>query len=276
MIVYGSRMYGRKNNVQSWGFCTNCDKYVKQSSYRGRKWSHVYFIPIFPEGPHVHVIRECKKCGFGLHVPADEMPGMIDGIRKDIDECVEQLLKGEEFYTVKDENGDDVKISCSATLIDDAELLRSTGNDDIVDELLAKLEKNKLRKVHCLVKGKCLEFEGKLEEAVLLYEETTKNYPDFEDAYWMLGLALYNQGKVRESCEVYEKLLDISSDKPRVFVVLLDTYETLKEYLTLTETFEACFNEFPIMAKDSKFIKRYKKACKKAGVRPKEALLNFR
>ena len=85
MIIYGSRMYGRKNKIHSWGYCENCDRYIKQTSYRGRKWSHVNFIPIFPEGPHMYVIKECKKCNVGLHIKLTDLPEMIEKIEDDVE-----------------------------------------------------------------------------------------------------------------------------------------------------------------------------------------------
>ena len=58
----------------------------------------------------------------------------------------------------------------------------------------------------------------------------------------------------------------------------LNTYEVYndsKEYVHMTETFERCFEAHPEFAKQKKFVKRYKQACKKAGTYPKEALINI-
>lgn len=276
MIIHGSRMYGRKNKLLSWGYCEHCDKYVQQVSYKGRKWSHINFIPIYPDGPHTYVIRECKKCGIGLHLPIEKMPEMIEGVLNDAEKSILLLNDGQEYFIVEDENGEEVAQLCSDTLISAAEILHCTGNDGAVEELIRALNKDKLRKVYCAVKGKLLELQGDIDEAIILYEEAVKNYPDDENPYWLLAVALYNAGKLRECREVYENLLKVVDDKTDVMLLLLDVYEGLGEYLIMTETFEQCFEEYPEFVKQKKFVKRYKRACKKAGIKPKEAIISMK
>jgi len=273
MIIHGSRMYGRKNKLHSWGYCEQCDKYVKQTSYRGRKWAHINFIPIHPEGQHMYVIRECKKCGVGLHLPVTKLPEMIENIENEAEKAIGVLRDGHEYFIVKDENGEEVAQLCSDTLISAVEILYCTGSDEAVEELLTALDKENYRKIYYAVKGKLLELQGDVEEAIVLYEEAVKNYPDDENPYWLLAVALYNSGKIRESREIYEKLLDITADKNDVMLLLLDVYDDLKDYVAMTDTFERCFEEHPELVKQKKFVKRYKKSCKKAGIKPNELLI---
>jgi tetratricopeptide (TPR) repeat protein len=276
MIIYGSRMYGRKDKVHSCGYCPQCDKYLKQTSYRGRKWAHLNFIPIFPEGPHMHIIKECKKCSVGLQIPIKELPEMIEGIKEDAEKVLGVLEGGNEYFIEEDESGGEVKQSCADALASDTEILYCIGDNDAVEELLSALNKDKFRKIYCTVKGKLLELQGNMEEGIHLYEEAVKNYPDDENAHWLLAAALYNSGKTRESREAYENLLTVAEDKANVMLLLLDVYNELKEYLTMTETFERCFEMHPEYAKQKKFVKRYKKTCKKAGIKPKENLINIK
>ncbi len=273
MIIYGSRMYARKDKIHSWGYCEQCDKYIKQTSYRGRKWSHVNFIPIFPKGPHMYVIKECKKCGVGLHIALTDLPEMIEGIEDNVETAIGALNDGQEYFLVKDEDGEEVTQPCADTLIEAIEILYCTGSDEAVEELLTAIDKDNYRKVYYLVKGKFLEFQGKIDEAVILFEKAVQNYPDEENAYWLLAAALHNSGKLKEAREAYENLLEITSEKSDVMFILLDIYDELKEYLAMTETFERCFEEHPEYAKQQKFVKRYKKACKKAGTKLKMELI---
>ena len=69
MIIYGSRMYFKKNLVRSFGECENCGRYGKRVSYQARKFGHIYFIPILPLGSNSQVLRECKSCSMGSHIP---------------------------------------------------------------------------------------------------------------------------------------------------------------------------------------------------------------
>ncbi len=59
MIIFGSKMYGVRNVVRGFDECEHCECYAQHKSYSGRKWGHVYFIPLFPMGGRVRVLREC-------------------------------------------------------------------------------------------------------------------------------------------------------------------------------------------------------------------------
>ena len=273
MIIHGSRMYGRKNKIHSWGYCEHCNKYLRQTSYKGRKWNHINFIPIFPEGPHVYVIKECRKCSIGLHVKMTDLPVMIEDIEDDVENAMKALYNEQESFVVNGEDGEKVAQSCVDTLISAIEILYCTGNNEAVKELLTALDKDNYRKIYCVVKGKLLELQGKIDEAVIFFEQAVKNYPDDENAYWLLAAALHNSGKLKEAREAYENLLEISTEKADVMLILLDVYEELKEYLHMAETFERCFEDYPEFAKQKKFVKRYKKSCKKAGTKPKLELI---
>ena len=67
---------------------------------------------------------------------------------------------------------------------------------------------------------------------------------------------------------LYEKALELSSDKFPVLQVLLTIYDSLKDHAKLSETYEQCFELVPELAKDKKVLKAYKKACGKAGKPP--------
>ncbi len=276
MIIHGSRMYGRKNKIHSWGYCEQCNKYLRQTSYNGRKWNHINYIPIFPEGPNIYVIKECKKCSVGLHVSLTDLPEMIENIEDDVENTIKALHNEQEYFLVKGEDGEEVAQSCADTLIGAIEILYCTGNHEAVKELLMAIDKDHYRKIYCVVKGKFLELQGKIDEGIILFERAAKNYPDDENAYWLLAAAFYNSGKLKEARKAYENLLEISTEKADVMFILLDVYEELKEYLHMTETFEHCFEDHPEFAKQKKFVKRYKKACKKVGTRPKEVIISMK
>lgn len=273
-MISGSRMYGRKAKVITWGYCEYCDNYSKQMSYNGRKWTHINYIPIFPEGPRMHVIKECKKCSVGLHLKLTDFQELIESIEDSAEKAIEVLHNGEEYYIIE-EDGEETTQSCVDTLVGAVEILHCTGCDEAVQELLTAIDTENYRKIHCAIKGKFRELQGNLKEAIVLFERAVKNFPDDEHAYYMLASALYNSGKIRESREVYENLLKITSSKTNVMLMLLDVYNELKEYVTMAETFEHCFEAHPEFAKQKKFVKRYRKACKKAGTRPKEVLINI-
>ena len=274
-MISGSRMYGKKDKIHTWGYCEQCARYVKQLSYRGRKWTHINFVPIFPEGPHSYVIRECKKCSVGMHLPIENLEEVVENIENDAERAMSTLHDGQEYFIEIDEDGEENAQLCIDVLIGAIEMLYCTGADEAVQELLTALDKENYRKIYCAVKGKLLELKGDIKDAIVLYERAVTNFPDDENAYWLLAAALYNSGKTREARESYENLLAVSSEKTDVMLLLLDVYKELKEYTHMVETFEACFEAHPEFAKQKKFVKRYKKACNKAGVNPKKAMINI-
>jgi len=274
-MISGSKIYGRKDKIHTWGYCDSCGKYLKQMSYRGRKWTHINFIPIFPEGPHMYVIKECKKCNVGLHLPIENLQELVGNIENNAETAMLALHDGEEYFIEKNENGEDVKQLCVDTLLSAIEMLHCTGSDEAVHELLTALDKENYRKIYCAVKGKLLELQGDMKDAIVLYERAVKNFPDDENAYWLLAASLYNSEKIRESREVYESLLNTSSERTEVMLLLLEVYKELKDYVHMVDTFEACFEAHPEFAKQKKFVKKYKKACNKGGVNPKKALINI-
>ena len=60
--------------------------------------------------------------------------------------------------------------------------------------------------------GNALKDQGKLEEAVAAYNKTISLKPDLAEAYYNLGTALKDQGKLEEAIDAYSKALSIKPD----------------------------------------------------------------
>ncbi len=91
IIIYGSRIYGKRDEITGWGRCEECGVYGPHSSYNGRKWGHVYYIPLIPSGPHLRVIKECGNCKTGMHIPEMDVPEMVQEIRLSADAALAAL-----------------------------------------------------------------------------------------------------------------------------------------------------------------------------------------
>lgn len=259
MIIYGSKMYGKKDLVKSWGFCVNCGEYLELSSYKGRKWGHLYFIPIIPEGPHVHVVKECNRCNVGIHIPQKDIDNTVEDIKSDIARALEAIDSGNDCFILRDDKGNEATISCIHSLIEAVEVLYCVGRRDVIKNLMLTLERSGNYKEHLALNGKLFEFEGDLEEAIVQYETAVKNYPGAEDAYWFLGSAFSCLGRFDEARSVYEKLLRVSDNELEVMIELIYTYEKLGNFLALTETYENCLGKHPELAQNKKIMRKYKK-----------------
>ena len=94
MIIYGSRMYFKKNQVQSFGECEHCGRYGKRVSYQARKFGHIYFIPILPLGSNSQVVRECKSCSMGSHIPTHQLDPMVDNLSDQFKSWIMEISNG--------------------------------------------------------------------------------------------------------------------------------------------------------------------------------------
>lgn len=275
MIIYGSRMYGVKNVVKSVGFCEHCGDYTTFKSYTGRRWGHLYFIPLIPESGHVHVLKECKTCDKGNHIPIDSVSTIIEACRKDIGEAVGALAKNKYVYSGKDERGNFIEIPCIDSIIASVDMLYNFGEKEDVGVLLCELQEKKMLYVFYIMNGIVLELEGKLDRALEEFKKAFENNPDNNiSAYRLMGNTLFLMGKLHDALEYYEKMLKMTDDKLDIYLNLLNVFGGLKNHLALAETFEKCFEESKELAKDKKFVKQYKKACKKAGRKPDITLIS--
>lgn len=263
MIIYGSRMYGRRNLVKGWGHCDHCGKYVKNISYNGRKWGHLYFLPLIPLDPPVRVIKQCNSCSHGLHIEEDNVPGILEDMREQTDKALAALLAGEQEF---EQDGN--QIPCVAFLAGNVEMYYCLDEQKYTQLVLGALKQKELNFAYHLVHGELLEFEGKLVEAGQEYRQAAELQPEDELPLYSLGSILLKQNDYEGARSIYEKTLAMSEDKIVSLNILLGIYEKLKDFMMVTETYEAIAEKLPELAGDKKFMKDYKKMCKKAGKEP--------
>lgn len=260
MIIFGSRMYGRKNSVTGWGYCANCGKYQKNTSYSGRKWGHIYFIPLIPNGPPVRVVKECKKCSQGMHIPVEDVPNILNNLRQGTKNALGALIAGAKTFN---DNG---TITPSAAYLAGAvEMLLCLQADDHLRLVTSALQEKRLIHAYNLVNGEVLEFQGKLDEAAEAYKQAAECDPHDPLALISLGSVHIKKKDYQSAKAAYERALGLSDDKFPVLQVLLTIYDSLNDYLLLAKTYEECFALVPELTHDKAVLKAYKKACKKAG-----------
>lgn len=263
MIIYGSRVYGRKNPVKGWGVCDNCGKYLQHTSYDGRRWGHLYFIPMIPLGSRIRVLKECKKCSHGMQIPENDVPLMIKDFREGTDKALASLISGQKEF---DDEG--TMVPCAPVIASSIELLHCLGQSDYVRLVKAALKEKKLTYADMLVAGQDMEFNGDPDKAAELYRQAAELEPEETFPLLAMGSVYINKNQNEKAREVYEKALDMEEDRMPVLSILLSVYELLKDFARLAETYEECFELAPELKDDKKIVKAYKKACKKAGREP--------
>ncbi len=248
-----------QNIIYGWKFCENCNEYCQHSNYIAREWEYLLSLPLFPKGPLLHVLYECQKCKTRLFFYEKYLPSTVEQASKEIEDAVDALSSGKnQLKTNENENIS----SCSTILSAWSYFLCCIGNNIIVNNLLKTLEEKSLSAMSCLIKGRLLDFEGKLKEAIKLYEQTIKDEPNDEGAYIFLSQAYLGTKELEKSRDVYEKLLQLTENRVDALLELLDIYIELEDNVKVIETYERCFKEDPKLKKDRKFLKEYKKFCK--------------
>lgn len=263
MIIFGSRMYGKKFVVEGWGYCDNCRKYVKTSNYNAREWGHIYFIPIIPSKTPMRVIRECSKCHRGNHIPEIETPAILNELKTHSDNALSALIDGEKVFS---DNGKE--ISYAASLANNVELLYCLNEADYVSKLIENLQAHGLNYTLELVTGKSLEFQGKFDEAMHSYRQAALHEPQEVAPLLYFGLVYLRQKDYIRARPIYEKALELTDDKISVLQILLMVYENIKDHGALAETYEEIYKISPNISQDKKIMKAYNKACNKAGREP--------
>jgi tetratricopeptide (TPR) repeat protein len=267
MIIFGTRMYGKKNPVKGYGVCDNCGKYGKHTSYNGRKFGHIYFIPLIPNGPRMRVLKECKKCSLGSHIPETEIPTIINNLRQSCDKALAALFAGEKNF---DNKG--TSTPCVECLAGAVETLYCLGAADYVNLMLKALETKQETYAHRIISGESHEFLGNIDKATEAYMGAKASQPENIYPWVALGAMQLNSNNHSEALPFYEKALDLSEERFHILQVLVTIYDKLKEHAKLASTYEECFVSVPELLQDKKTVKAYKKACKKVGRQPTAAV----
>ncbi|MAE60477.1 MAG: hypothetical protein CMJ49_03870 [Planctomycetaceae bacterium] len=263
MIVYGSRMYGRKNVVRGWGYCEHCGKYGKNTSCNARKWGHLYFIPLIPEGPRVRVIKDCAKCSNGVSIPESNVPDVLNDMRRTNESALAALGAGETQF-----NDDGTMTPCAEVLAGSIEALYCLNAADYADSILASLQEHNFTYAHQLALGELLEFKGNLDDAAEAYWKAAEAEPS--DAYPLIaiGSTHMKRNDPAGAVPIYETALELSENRFPVLQILLSVYSMTNDHNKVVDTYEECFELVPELTQDKSVLKDYRKTCKKAGRDP--------
>ncbi len=262
MIIYGTRMYGRKNQVRSHGRCPHCGKVGTLKSYDGRKWGHLYFIPLIPAGGKVRVLRECARCNTGSHIPVEKLPDLATSIQKTLDDAVVALGARETEMTVAGQTLPAISVLCAN--IDDVYCL--VGEREIA-QLLANLKAVNDDEALLLAEARVAELKSELKKAEAKYGELVArgNHPTI---LYQAARFHHEQEQFPRAITLAERLETILATDLGVKQLLIDCYLATNAWAKLATTYESCFLLAPDLKKQKPILKAYQKACKKAGRPP--------
>ncbi len=260
MIIYGSRMYGVKNKVYGHGTCDHCGEYVKHKSYDGRKWGHLYFIPIIPEGKPVRVLKECPKCDRGAHIKQDEIPSIRESLKETLQKCIQASATGAHKF---EDEGEEV--STAALLASATTMLHAIGFGEEIPEMIRLLESvNAHYEKHC-AEAQFKEIKGDPSGAAQSFEEAARLEPgEAYPIYCSAHLHLIG-GNAEAALDCFQQCNKILNNDIGIMLEMAGPLEALKRYDELVDLLDQCIAIAPELNSDKKFMKHHKKMSKKAG-----------
>ena len=266
MIIYGSRMYFKQNVVRSFGECEHCGRYGKFVSYRARKFGHIYFIPLIPLGAHSQVLRECKSCSMGAHIPTDRLEPMIDSLSDQFKSWIMEINDGKTEIEIEP-GQPPANIGLLITgILDDLYCLNEIED---VDSITAVLDANNLQYERHLVMGRWFEIQGDLDQARLAFQAASDARPEDGPAVYQLGLTEVLRGDVAAAEAAFNRYLKLYPDDHSPHLELLGLYESQRDYSKLVPCLDTLFESIPELLEQKKLTKLYKKSCKKSGLQGK-------
>lgn len=259
MIIYGSRMYGKSQQVKTFGACDHCGAYGQQTNYFGRKFGHLYFIPLIPMGGRVRVLFQCSKCDMGSHVPEDEVPRLTRRLTEAMKPAIEAVNDGKDTFV--DADGDTVHTG--AQLAGPVITLHACGVGDSVHGILDAIPEDS--QAYHLVDAADLAVIGHDEEAIAAYKKAISVNPEDPVPFHLFGDFCVNTGRLPLARDIFEKVLELTPNSVSVVARLADIAEGMKDYEAICDYYEQLFELQPELLKQKKLVKTYKKACKKSG-----------
>lgn len=260
MIVFGSRIYGKKDVLHYHGTCEQCGVYGPQRSYSGRRWGHLYWIPLIPETGPLRVLHECKACKNALAMEANEAEVYAVRMREAADRGLAALLAGQETLTLEDKTLDAVNEVAGSL-----DLLLAMGESKYVKLLVAALRQQPSCAFACSIcEGIWAEWDGDVDSAETHFRNalrisTRSTLPAISLARIYRSREQYDQAEA-----VLEQILAASGDG--TLNGLLALVRTGKgDHEGAAKAYEAFFEAMPGAASDPGLRKDYRKACKKAG-----------
>ncbi|MEM6259273.1 MAG: tetratricopeptide repeat protein [Planctomycetota bacterium] len=260
MIIYGSKMYGVKNVVKGVGLCEHCGVYGKHKSYDGRKWGHLYFVPLIPSGGPVRVMKECAKCNMGNHLPQSKVSRLYRDIEAMMQPCILAASEGAHSFT--DDQG--TETYTGPFLLDAVDLMYTAGYRKEIPGLIAMLDSDISRYEHGIASGAYKEIQGDAAGALAAYQGAMHADPDQALPYMLLADFHGRAGRVEEQLDMLDKAIEREPDNPQLLLVKVDPLEKLKRYQDILTVMERAEQMIPGLDRDKQYKKQKKKFEKKA------------
>ncbi|MCG3138201.1 MAG: hypothetical protein HJJLKODD_02062 [Phycisphaerae bacterium] len=261
MIVYGSRMYGVRNVVLSHGECEKCGHYGELKSYDGRRWGHIYFIPLIPEGKPVRILKECKKCNSASSIPLADLDKVLTATRESVEHCLQAVEAGKNHFQLP---GQAEKLPTGHFLRSHVESLFILSAAADIEVLYQRLEAAGAGHELLMAQSMHCELCGELNDSATFLEQAVDESDDPAVTLYLLARIYQSAGRHAEVVSTCEKCLNLAGDDLSVYLLMADSLDALQDYPRQNEILQKCVQLAPDLQTNKKFMKLVNKSRKKA------------
>jgi len=259
MIVTGNKLRGKKNEVSTFGRCDRCGDLSEKVSDEGRMRFYLYCVPVFPVGEQMRVMCECHSCNYSKEVPMEELPGRLHKLHDKVNQAIVALGAGAVEFEYK-LNSFRVLETIASSM---KEFYCLVGQSE-VDLLFEKLRASGDQKALLLADAKLAQLKGETK----LADERYQQLIELDNDPWLriqYARHLQESFRVAEAIPVAEEVeMELVTDL-ELKDFLIECYESTKQWDKIATTCESSLLIEPKLQSRDDFMKRYKKACKKAG-----------
>ncbi len=263
MIVYGSRMYFKKNVVKSYGECEHCGDFGKMTSYQARKFGHIYFIPLIPMGKSSQILQECKGCSMGAQIPLDQLDSAVDSVADQFKSLIVSATEGETEIEVEP-GYPKINIGAMiASIMGQLYCLKEIESPDSISDVLMA---SNMSYENELVLAKWNELNGDLDKTSAHYEAAHRLQPEAPLPIYHKAVTEFRSGRIDAAEEGYKKYLQLEPEDVVAHGELAGIYQKQKRFDQVVKSYDEVFRINPENLSNKHLKKIYKKACKKSGV----------
>jgi hypothetical protein len=263
MLIYGSRMYFKKNTVKTTGECEHCGTYGNLTSYQAKKFGHLYFIPILPMGPHSQVLRECPQCRIGTHLSMTDLEPIVASLADQFKSWIIAIQDGQTELVLEGETEPTNIGHLIAGILDDLYCLKEIESIESISTILSS---SNLRYENDVVSGCWHEIQGDLPQAKMNFQSAHQSRPEEALPLFRMGSIAAKTGNVQEAEAAFENYSKLFPEDITPYIELAGLYDDQKNFAGIVRVYDMIYTLNPDVIPDKGMKKIYKKACKKSGI----------
>ncbi len=262
-IIWGSSYYFTTNQVRGFGECPSCRHFAYHKSYDGRKYGHLYFIPLFPVTPLQRVLHECSACQAGAVIEQAHLPGLIEGLEASI-EALLGLLDAGQAETPTD-SSEESSAPIDSDLLGMIDYLLVLGRRETVERTIERLRRAGHAYPAALAQARLLHFDGPHPPVETAYLEALDLAPEPGLAMNLLGRYYVSAGRHADAIKTYQAIEASDPNEMMATFRLIDLHVHRKEWSNAVDAYERAIDKHPDSLQSKDFVRGYHKACKKSG-----------